>query len=98
MQRHLIEIYKALHNNSETILKELFIRRKSTINLRSKSDLVMPSTNSILKGRNFLRYFNSVIWNLLPVEIREDHLILSFVAKINNKNQLSADVLFAKFV
>ena len=79
-------------------MKELFIRRKSTINLRSKSDLVMPSTNSILKGRNFLRYFNSVIWNLLPVEIREDHLILSFVAKINNKNQLSADVLFAKFV
>ena len=68
------------------------------MNLRSKSDLVMPSTNSILKGRNFLRYFNSVIWNLLPVEIREDHLILSFVAKINNKNQLSADVLFAKFV
>ena len=79
-------------------MKELFIRRKSTMNLRSKSDLVMPSTNSILKGRNFLRYFNSVIWNLLPVEIREDHLILSFVAKINNKNQLSADVLFAKFV
>ena len=79
-------------------MKELFIRRKSTINLRSKSELVMPSTNSILKGRNFLRYFSSVIWNLLPVEIREDHLILSFVAKINNENQLSAHVLFEKVI
>ena len=31
----------------------------------------------------YLRYFDSVIWNSLPMEIRKDRLILSFVIKIN---------------
>ena len=29
-----------------------------------------------------LRYFGFPIWKLLPIEIREDHLISSFVTKI----------------
>ena len=37
--------------------------------------------NYILKGKNSLRYFGSVIWNSLPIEIREDHLISLFVTK-----------------
>ena len=31
----------------------------------------------------YLSYFDSVIWNSLPMEIRKDRLILSFVMKIN---------------
>ena len=54
----------------------------STISLRYKDELVIPSFNSVLKGKNFLRYFGSVISNSLPIEIREDHLVLSFAAKI----------------
>ena len=78
----LIEIYKALHDISRKSLKELFVRRESTISLRSKPELVIPSVNSVLKGKNSLKYFGSVIWNSLPIEIREGHSILSFVAKI----------------
>ena len=43
----LIEIYKALHDNFGKSLKELFVKRESTINLRSKPKLVIPSVNSI---------------------------------------------------
>ena len=82
IQRLLIEIYKALHDTSGNSLKEFFVKRESTISLRSKPELVIPSVNSILKGKISLRYFASVIWNSLPIEIREDHLISSFVTKI----------------
>ena len=74
IQRLLIEIYKALHDISGNSLKELFVKRESTTSLRSKPELVIPSVNSILKGKNSIRYFGSVIWNSLPTEIREDHL------------------------
>ena len=82
IQRLLIEIYKALHDTSGNSPKKLFVKRESTISLRSKPELVIPSVNSILKGKNSLRYFGSIIWNSLPTEIREDHSISSFVTKI----------------
>ena len=76
IQRLLTEIYKALHDISGNSLKELFVKRESTISLRSMPEIVIPSVNSLLKGKNSLRYFGSVIWNSFPTEIREDHSIL----------------------
>ena len=81
IQRLLTEIYKALHDLPGNSLKELFVKRESTISLQSKPELVIPSENSVLKDKNSLRYFGSVIWNSLPIEIREDHSISSFATK-----------------
>ena len=77
----LIEI-KSLHDTSGNSLKELFVKRESTISLLSKPKFVIYSVNSILKGKNSLRYFGSVIWSLLPIENSEDHSISSFITKI----------------
>ena len=52
IQRFLIEIYKALNDISESILKELFVRREYTIYLPSKPKLVIPSVNLVLKRKN----------------------------------------------
>ena len=82
IQRLLIEIYNALHDNSGNTLEELFVKRESTISLRSKPELVIPSVNSVFKSKNSLKYFGSVIWNSLPNETREDHLISLFVTKV----------------
>ena len=57
IQRLLTENYKALHDISGNSLKELLVKRESTISLRSKTELVIPSVNSVLKGKNSLRYF-----------------------------------------
>ena len=84
IQSILIEIYKTLHDISGNSLKELFVKRESTISLWSKPELVIPSVNSILKGQNSLRYFVFVIWNSLPIEIREDHLICNVICNENN--------------
>ena len=82
IQRLSTEIHKALQDISGNSLDDLFVKRESTISLRSKPELVIPSANSVLKGKNPLKYFNSVTWNSLPIEIREDHSISSFVTKI----------------
>ena len=82
IQRLLNEIYEAHHDTSGNSLKEIFVKRVSIISLWSKPELVIPYVNSILKGKNSLRYFGSVIWSSVPIEIREDHLISSFLTKI----------------
>ena len=41
IQRLLTEIYKTLHDNSGNSLKELFVKRESTTNLRYKPGLVI---------------------------------------------------------
>ena len=96
IQRLLTEIYKALHDISGNSLKELFVKIESTISLWSKPELVIPSMNSILKGKNSIRYFGSVIWNSLPIEIREDHSISSFVTKIKQWKPIACPCTICK--
>ena len=54
IQRFLIEICKALHDISAKSLKE-FAKRKSTMRLWSKVELVIPSMNFVFKDKNSLR-------------------------------------------
>ena len=96
IQRFLIEIYKDFHGISENSLKKLFVKKESTISLLSKPDLVIPSVNSVLKGKNSLRYFGSIIQNSLPIEIREDHSISSFITKIKQWKPLACPCTICK--
>ena len=77
-------------------MTELFVKRESTISLRSKSELAIPSVNSVAKGKNSLRYFGSVIWNSLPIDIREDHSISSFVTKIKQWKPIACPCTICK--
>ena len=98
IQRLLIEIYKALHDISGNSLKELLVKRERTISLRSKPGLLIPSVNSILKSKNSVRYFGSIIWNSLPIEIREDHSISSFVTKIKQWKPIACPCTICKVI
>ena len=96
IQRLLTEIYKALHDISGNSLKELFVKRESIISLRSKPELVIPSVNSVLKGKNFLKHFSSIILNSLPIEIPEDHSISLFVTKIKQWKPITCPCTICK--
>ena len=96
IHRLLIEIYKALHDISGNSLKLLFVKRESTISLRSKPELVIPSVNSVFKSKNSVKYFGSVIWNSLPNEIREDHLISLFVTKVKQWKPITCTCTICK--
>ena len=71
IQRLLIENFKALHDISGKSLKELLVKRESTISLPSKPELVILSVNSVLKGKNFLRYFGSLMWNSFQLKLEK---------------------------
>ena len=54
----------------EETLVSLVLRNNYNYNLRSRSDLTVPSINTLFKGQNSISYFGSVIWNLIPAELR----------------------------
>ena len=74
-----IEIYKAIHNLPGGNLSEFFVRNNSNYNLCSKSKLLLPNVNSVLKGQNSISYFGSVIWNSIPfVRIKKSKFLSNF--------------------
>ena len=82
IQRLMVEIYKILNNFTNNVHNDLFIRKSHDISLRSQSDLIVPSVNSVYKGKNSLRYLGSITWNSLPIEIRNSETLSVFKSKI----------------
>ena len=66
----LLEMYKIKHNLSESCLKDLFSVVNGNYNLRSQSDFGVPDINTVFYDANSIRYFESVIWNSLPHDLR----------------------------
>ena len=56
-----IEMYKAVNNLPRGNLSEFFVRNNHNYNLRSRSELIVPSINTAFKGQNSITYFGSVI-------------------------------------
>ena len=78
----MIEIYKLFNNITDNIYSNIFIRTSYNFNLMSQPDLLIPSVKSVLKGKNSLRYFGSLMWNSLPTDIRNSESLVVFKAKI----------------
>ena len=83
LQKLALEIYKVIHNNSTGDFKNLFNLRNCHNN-RSGSELLIPSVNSVMKGQNSLRYLGPLIWNLIPIEIRNLDSFDAFKSEIKN--------------
>ena len=47
-----IEMYKAVNNLPGGNLSDFFVRNDHNYNLRSKSELTVPSINTVFKGQN----------------------------------------------
>ena len=71
IQSLAIEMYKAVNNLPGGNLSEFFVRSNHSYNLRSRSELTVPSINTVFKGQNSISYFGSVIWNSIPAELRQ---------------------------
>ena len=61
-------MYKAGNNLPGAKLSEFLLRNNDNYNLRSKSELTVPSINTVFKGQNSISYFGSVIWNSVLAE------------------------------
>ena len=52
------------------------------MNLHSKQELVVPLIITVNKGQNSLKYDGSVMWNSLPIEIRNYFSLILFKQNI----------------
>ena len=84
IQSLAIEIYKAMNNLPGGNLSEFFVRNNHNYNLRSRSELTVPSINTVFKGQNSISYFGSVIWNSIPAELREINSFQVFKSEIKS--------------
>ena len=65
------------------VYKDFFVRSSHDFSLRFQQDLIIPSVNSVFKGKNSLRYFGSVIWNYHPDKIINSETLLVSKSKIS---------------
>ena len=77
-----MEMYKAVDNWTGGNLSEFFVRNNHNYNLRSRSELTVPSINTVFKGQNSISYFGSVIWNSIPAKLREINSFQVFKSEI----------------
>ena len=61
IQSLAIEMYKAVNNLPGGNRSEFFVRSNHNYSLRSRSELTVPSINTVFKGQNSISYFGSVI-------------------------------------
>ena len=63
-------MYETVDNLPVENLSEFFVRTNHNYNLCSRSELTIPSINTVFKGQNSISYFETVIWNSIPAELR----------------------------
>ena len=70
IQSLAIEMYKAANNLPGGNLIDFLVRSNLNCNLRSTSELTVPSINTVFKDQSSSSYFGSVIWNSIPAGLR----------------------------
>ena len=79
IQAMAIALFKVKHNIGPSLLKKIFILNENfNPNLRFSSEFKRPNIRTVHYGEDSLAYFGSVIWDLIPQDIKLINNINSF--------------------
>ena len=85
-QKHLralsTEIYKSLADINPDFMKPYFKIKEMPYNLRNGYALKLPSTNSTYYGINSVLFRACLLWNQLPLSIKQSQSLLKFKSKM----------------
>ena len=84
IQSLAIELFKVKEDLSNNIMSDIFQTRKIIYNLRSQTDFASICVNTKKLGLNWLRYFASKAWSMVPLEIKNSGRVEIFKTKIQN--------------
>ena len=85
IQAMAIEMYKVKNNLGPSLLDNIFALNSHTrMGLRSSSDFIRPRVNTVHYGKDSLQYFGSIIWNTIPLEIKNSVNLNTFKKQIRN--------------
>ncbi len=65
------EVFKSLNNLNPSFMKEMFNVKETCCNLRDSCLMYLLSFNKIIYGKNTFKYYGSLLWNLLPNDIKK---------------------------
>lgn len=83
IQAMAIEMFKAKNNVGPSLLNKIFIKNQHfNPALRSSSEFKRPNVNTVHYGKDSLAYFGSVIWDLIPGDIKEIENLYKFKNEI----------------
>ena len=81
IQSLAIEMFKVINNIAATIFGDLFTTYHS-YNLRSKSKFAVPNVRTVHNGQNYIQYYGSLVWNMIPGYIKDSETLDIFKGKI----------------
>ena len=85
IQAMLIEMYKVKNNLGPNLLEDIFtLNTNNRYNFRFFRDFVRPNINTVHYGKDSLKYFGSVMWDFIPLEIKQSANLEDFKNKIRS--------------
>ena len=78
----VVEIYKALHNLSSSLMKDLFQIKNTKYDLCKGNTFISRNVKTVYYGTESISYLAPKIWELIPKEIKNSESLYSFKSKI----------------
>ena len=87
-QKHLkhlaIEVYKSLANMNPELIWPFFKNKSIPYNLRNGNICILPPARSSHYGINSVQFRGSLLWNNLPISVKESVSVKEFKQKLNH--------------
>ena len=77
-------MYKVANGLSTNLFSEIFTKNEATNHFRSKSDFIIPKVRTELYGKCTVRYLGPVIWNTVPLQLKQIKSLNGFKNLIRN--------------
>ena len=84
LQALATEMFKIQRGLSPEILKETFVSKTSSYNLRRNNTFEKRKVHSVYHGTESLSFLGPKIWDLVPVELKQSDTLYSFKLTIKN--------------
>ena len=90
------EMFKIHRGLSPEILRETFVSKTSSYNLRRNDTFEKRKVHYVYHGTESLSFLGPKIWDLIPVELKQSDTLYSFKLKIKNGYSLNVHAEYVK--
>ena len=94
----MIEVYKTVQNINPSFVKEIFVQKDITHNLRSNLPMCIPKMRTTSYGVESLYFLGCKLWNNLPDEFKAIKTLASFKRQIKGWKDNCSCRLCRKFI
>ena len=99
-QRHLryltIKVFKSIMHLNPEFMWSYFEEKSMPYNLRDGSKLILPKTKSSRFNVNSLRFRGSLLWNNLPISLKNCQSLNEFKLELKNLGNIHCTCLVCR--